>query len=71
MLSTLLAFFIVGFIALVVIGIVLSLVGAMVGLAFTLLFKVAPILLVGYFVLRLLAPKQKRLSAEDRRWLES
>ncbi|MEX1183003.1 MAG: hypothetical protein WEF86_07185 [Gemmatimonadota bacterium] len=49
----------------------LSIVGALVGVAFTLLFKVAPILLVGYVVLRLLAPKQKRLSAEDRKWLES
>lgn len=71
MLSTLLSLFIVGLIALIVVGITLSLLGALVGLAFTLLFKVAPILLVGYIVLRLLAPKRKRLSAEDREWLES
>jgi uncharacterized membrane protein len=71
MLSTLLTLFIVGLIAIVVIGVALSLVGALVGLAFTLLFKVAPILLIGYVVLRLLAPKRKRLSAEDRKWLES
>jgi uncharacterized membrane protein len=71
MLSTLLTLFIVGLIAIVVLGIALSLVGALVGLAFTLLFKVAPILLIGYVVLRLLAPKRKRLSAEDREWLES
>lgn len=71
MITSLLTMLIVGFVALVAIGIVLSIVGAMVGLAFTLLFKVAPILIVGYFVIRLLAPKQKKLSAEDRRWLES
>jgi uncharacterized membrane protein len=71
MLSTLLTLFIVGLIAIVVIGVALSLLGALVGLAFTLLFKVAPILLIGYVVLRLLAPKRKRLSAEDRKWLES
>jgi uncharacterized membrane protein len=71
MLSTLLTLFIVGLIAIVVIGVALSLVGALVGLAFTLLFKVAPILLIGYVVLRLFAPKRKRLSAEDRKWLES
>jgi hypothetical protein len=71
MLSSLLTLFIVGFVALLGIGIVLALLGAMVGLAFTLIFKVAPILLVGYFVIRLLAPKPKQLSAEDRKWLES
>ncbi|MEX0907007.1 MAG: hypothetical protein WD054_01655 [Gemmatimonadota bacterium] len=71
MISSLLTMLVVGFVALVAIGIVLSIVGALVGVAFTLLFKVAPILLVGYVVLRLLAPKQKRLSAEDRKWLES
>lgn len=71
MISSLLTFLLVGFAALIVIGVALSLIGALVGLAFTLLFKVAPILLIGYIVLRLLAPKQKQLSAEDRRWLES
>jgi hypothetical protein len=70
MLSSLLTMLIVGFVALIVIGIVLSLVGAMVGLAFTLLFKVAPILLIGYLVIRFLSPKPKKLSAEDREWLE-
>lgn len=71
MLSSLLTFFIVGFVVLVGIGIALSILGAMVGLAFTLLFKVAPVLLIGYVVIRMLAPRQKKLSAEDRRWLES
>jgi hypothetical protein len=70
MLSSLLTLLIVGFVALIAIGIVLSLVGALVGLAFTLLFKVAPILLVGYLILRFLAPKPKQLSAEDKDWLE-
>jgi hypothetical protein len=36
-----------------------------------LIFKVAPLLLVGYLVIRFLAPKPKRLSAQDREWLES
>lgn len=71
MLSSLLTFLIVGFIGLVAIGVALALVGAVVGLAFTLLFKVAPIVLIGYIIIRMLAPKQKKLSAEDRRWLES
>lgn len=70
MLSTLLTLFIVGLVAIVVVGIALSLVGALVGLAFTLLFKVAPILLVGYIVLRLIAPK-KKVSSEDEEWLET
>jgi uncharacterized membrane protein len=71
MLSSLLTLFVVGFVALLGIGIVLALLGAMVGLAFTLIFKVAPLLLVGYVVIRFLAPKPKRLSAQDREWLES
>ena len=41
------------------------------GLASFLLFKVAPIALLGYVVLRLIAPrKRKELSEADRKWLE-
>ena len=66
MISTLLTLFVVGIVALLV----LSVVGAVLGLAVGLLFKVLPILIVGYVVVRLLAPRQKKLSAEDRKWLE-
>lgn len=75
MISSLLTFFVVGLIALVVISIVLSLVGAVFGLFFGLagflLFKVAPVLLLGYVIVRFLAPRRSRLSAADREWLES
>ena len=75
MLTSLLTLFVVGLVALVAVGIVLSIIGAVLGIAFGLagflLFKVAPVVLVGYVVMRFLTPKQKRLSAEDRRWLES
>ncbi|HUG42115.1 MAG TPA: hypothetical protein VMM12_16725 [Longimicrobiales bacterium] len=75
MIASLLTFLIVGLIALVVISIVLSLIGAVFGLFFGLagflLFKVAPILLLGYVIVRFLAPRQSRLSAADRKWLES
>lgn len=75
MLGALLTFFLVGLVALVVISIVLAVVGAVFSIALSLagflLFKVAPILLIGYLVVRFLAPKHKRLSAADRRWLES
>jgi hypothetical protein len=75
MLASLLTFFIVGLIALVGITIVLALVGAVFGLALGLvgflLFKVAPVVLVGYLLVRFLAPRTHRLSAADRRWLES
>jgi hypothetical protein len=74
MLTSLLTFFIVGLVALVALSIVLSIVGAVFGLALglvgVLLFKVLPILLVGYVVLRLLAPKRRRLSRADQEWLE-
>jgi uncharacterized membrane protein len=67
MISTLLTLFIIGIVALVV----LSVVGAILGFAVGLLFKIVPILIVGYIVVRLLRPRPKQLSAEDRKWLES
>lgn len=75
MISSLLTFLVVGLIALVVISIVLSLIGAVFGLFFGLagflLFKVAPVVLLGYVLVRFLAPRRSRLSAADRQWLES
>lgn len=75
MIASLLTFLVVGLIALVVISIVLSLIGTVFGLFFGLagflLFKVAPVLLLGYVIVRFLAPRRSRLSAADRKWLES
>lgn len=75
MLSSLLTFFIVGLIVLVGIVVVLALVGAVfglaIGLAQFLLFTVAPVALIGYVVLRFLAPRNRRLTRTDREWLES
>lgn len=75
MLTSLLTFLVVGLVAIIGLGIILSIIGAIFGLAFGvagfLLFKVAPVVLVGYVVMRFLAPKSKQLSEADRRWLES
>ncbi len=76
MLGTLLTFFAVGLAALIVAGIVLSVVGSIVGLvgslAAFLLFKVAPILFMGWLVVKILDRRSTRkLTAADRRWLES
>lgn len=75
MISSLLTFLIVGILALVGISVVLALVGAVFGLALGLakflLFTVGPILLVGYVVMRFLAPRSRRLTGSDRDWLES
>ena len=75
MIGTLLTFFAVGLITLVVAGIALSIVGSLLslglGLAAFLLFKVAPILLVGWVVLKVIDKRRGgSLSAADRRWLE-
>ena len=67
MISTLLTLLIIGVLALAVLGIVFAVLGMAVGL----LFKLLPILLIGYVVVRLLAPKQRKISEADRRWLES
>lgn len=75
MISSLLTFFIVGLIAIVAVSIVLSIIGAVFGLALGLvgflLFKVLPVVLIGYLLVRFLAPRSRRLSAADREWLES
>lgn len=76
MISTLLTFFAVGLITLLVAGVVLSIVGTVFsltfGLAFFLLFKVAPILLVGWVVVKVVQKVRgsSSLSDADRRWLE-
>jgi cell division protein FtsW (lipid II flippase) len=76
MLGTLLTFFAVGLATLIVAGLVLSVVGSVIGLvgslAAFLLFKIAPLMLVGWVVVKVLDRKsnKKSLSAADRRWLE-
>jgi uncharacterized membrane protein len=75
MISGLITFFVAGLLALIALVVALALVGAVFGLALSLigllLFKVAPLLLIGYLLVRFLAPRRRRLSAADREWLES
>jgi len=76
MIGALLTFFAVGLVTLVVAGLVLSVVGVVFsltfGLATFLLFKVAPILLVGWVVVKLFERSRggRTLRDADRRWLE-
>jgi hypothetical protein len=76
MIGSLLTFFAVGLVTLLVAGIVLSVVGVVFsltfGLAAFLLFKVAPILLVGWIVVKMIERSRggSSLSDADRRWLE-
>lgn len=76
MIGTLLTFFAVGLVTLIVAGIVLSIVGTVFsltfGLASFLLFKVAPILLVGWVVMKVVEKARGggSLSSSDRKWLE-
>lgn len=77
MIGSLLTVFTVGLVALLVLGVALSIVGMLfsfaLGVAGFLLFKVAPILLVGWLVLKLLDRSDEgggRLTSSDRRWLD-
>jgi hypothetical protein len=76
MLGSLLTFFFVGLVTLLVAGVVLAVVGTVfsltLGLAGFLLFKVAPILLVGWIVVKLIDKTRSKgqLSEADRKWLE-
>jgi hypothetical protein len=77
MLATLLTFFAVGLATIIAIGVALAAVGLVFsvawGLATFLLFKVAPIVLIGWIVIKLFDRRKSRgeLSAADREWLES
>jgi hypothetical protein len=76
MIGSLLTFFAVGLITIVVAGIALGIVGAVfsltIGLASFLLFKVAPILLIGWIVVKVFEKSRGggSLSEADRRWLD-
>lgn len=77
MLTALLTLFVIGIVGLVAVGIVFALVAALFGLAFGalgLLFKLAPLLLVGYVVFKLVqrsGGSRRRLTGADQRWLDS
>jgi hypothetical protein len=75
MIGTMLTFFAVGLATLIVAGIVLSVLGTVLsigfGLATFLLFKVAPFVLLGWVVMKVIDRRSGgSLSASDRRWLE-
>jgi hypothetical protein len=76
MIGALLTFFAVGLATLIVAGIVLAIVGAVfsltIGLASFLLFKVAPILLIGWVIVKVIEKSRGpgELSSADRKWLE-
>ena len=76
MLATLLTFFAVALVTVVAAWVVLMVVGAVFsltfGLATFLLFKVAPILLVGWVAIKIFEKVRGKssLSAADRKWLE-
>ena len=77
MIGSLLTFFAVGLVTILVAGVVLAVAGTVLGIAGSLvgflLFKVAPVMLVGWVVLKVLDKKsgRRQLSDADRRWLES
>jgi predicted membrane channel-forming protein YqfA (hemolysin III family) len=76
MIGTLLTFFAVGLMTILAAGLVLGVIGVVFsltfGLATFLLFKVAPILLVGWVVVKVFEKSRRgdSLSDADRRWLE-
>lgn len=72
MLGSLLTFLFVGLVVLVLAGVALSVIGMALGLATFLLFKVAPILLVGWVAVKIFEKTRHRdaISEADRKWLE-
>lgn len=76
MITSLLTFLAVGLVSLVAVWIVLSVVGGLLGLTITLasflIFKVAPLMFLGWVVLKLVSKMRggdALASSADRRWL--
>jgi hypothetical protein len=75
-LATLLTLLIVGFVGLIVVTVVLTILGVVLsaafGLASILLFKVAPLLLIGWLILKFMGRCGPRgeISSADRKWLD-
>ena len=74
--GTLLTFLAVGLVTLIAAGLVISVIGAVLGLtmgiAQFLLFKVAPVMFVGWLALKLFdkARGRRQISASDQKWLD-
>lgn len=79
MLSALITLFVLGIVGMVAAVVILALVGTAIGLAFGALglaFKVIPVLLVGWVVVKLIQRgngrgSYRRISAADQKWLDS
>jgi len=77
MLGTLITLLIAGLVGLVAVSVILAILGAVLSMTFGLvgflLLKVAPVLLVGWIVLKLVdrGRNRRRISAADQRWLDS
>lgn len=77
MFGTLLMLLLAGLVGIVAVSVVLAIVGTLFSITFGLigflLFKVAPILLVGWVVMKLVdkGRNRRRISAADQRWLDS
>ncbi len=77
MLTALVTLFVIAVVGLVAVSIVFALAAAVFGLAFgavALLFKLLPLLLVGYVVVKLVQRSGRshgRLAGPDQRWLDS
>lgn len=74
MLSSLLTLLLIGLAAVVGVSVVLAVIGAIFGIAMSLagflLFKVAPLILIGYVVVRLISPRHKQLEGLDQKWID-
>ena len=76
MIGSLLTFFAVGLATIVVAGIVLAVAGTVLGIAGSLvgflLFKVAPVMFIGWLALKVFdkVTGKRRISAADRKWLD-
>jgi hypothetical protein len=75
MMSALIGFFVLAIVGLVFAVVAIALIGGMISLAGLMLFKVAPLLLLGWLVVKLVqrsggGGRRPGLSPSDRQWLD-
>ena len=73
MLGALLTLLALGIAGIVVVSLVFAVLGMVMGVVGFLLFKVAPVLLIGWLVLKLVQRSngRRQISSADRKWLDS
>ena len=73
MIATLLTLLVVGVLGLIAVSVIFAILGMVMGLMGLVLFKIVPLLLIGWVVVKLVkrVTRRREISPADQRWLDS